>query len=288
VNRELFRAPTPTGNLVGWVTGEGPPVLALHGGPGLSFDYLDPLVDELATEFRVATFQQRGLTPSTTSGPFTVAQAVTDVAAVLDALEWDRTYVVGHSWGGHLAFHVAHDLAPRLIGVLAVEPLGAVGDGGASAFGAEMVARLRDDVRARAIELDARDDRGEATDEEALEALALFWPGYFADSTTAPAMPPMRTNRVTSGGLWTDLRARLPELEAGLSEIDVPVGVLVGGRSPMPPSEAGVASAKRIRGAWSVTVANGGHFIWVEAPGCVLDAMRRLASGAPAPLPERP
>ena len=101
-------------------------------------------------------------------------------------------------------------------------------------------------------------------------------------------MPPMRTNRVTSGGLWTDLRARLPELEAGLSEIDVPVGVLVGGRSPMPPSEAGVASAKRIRGAWSVTVANGGHFIWVEAPGCVLDAMRRLASGAPAPLPERP
>ena len=283
MNREPFRAATPTGDLVGWVTGEGAPVLALHGGPGLSVDYLDPLVDEVATEFRVATFQQRGLAPSTTSGPFTVAQAVTDVAAVLDALEWDRAYVIGHSWGGHLVFHVAHDLGPRLLGVLAVEPLGGVGDGGEAVFGAEMEARLRDDLRDRAVELNARDDRGEASDDEALESLTLFWPGYFADPTTAPPMPPMRTNRATSGGLWTDLRARLPELEAGLSEIHVPVGVLVGGRSPMPPLDAGVATAQRISGAWWITVPNGGHFTWVEAPGCVLDAMRRLAAGSAAP-----
>ena len=114
-------------------------------------------------------------------------------------------------------------------------------------------------------------------------ALALFWPGYFADSTTAPPMPPFRTNRETSGGLWTDLRARLPELEAGLAEIDVPVGVLVGGRSPMPPIEAGVASAQRIPGAWWITVPDGGHFTWLEAPGCVLHAMRRLAAGSDAP-----
>ena len=136
-----FRAPTASGDLVGWTAGDGPPVLALHGGPGLSFTYLDAAVEEIAAEFRVATFQQRGLAPSTTSGPFTIDQAVADVAAVLDHLGWDQAYVVGHSWGGHLAFHVARDLAPRLLGVLSVDPLGGVGDGGSEAFGAELLAR---------------------------------------------------------------------------------------------------------------------------------------------------
>ena len=281
MKRKAFRATTPSGDLVGWTTGEGPPVLALHGGPGLSYDYLDVVVEEIAAEFQVATFQQRGLAPSTLDGPFTIDQAVADVASVLDALSWGPAYVVGHSWGGHLAFHVALHLAPRVRGVLAVDPLGGLGDGGVAAFSAEMEARLRDEVRARALELDARDDRGEATDEEAIESLELFWPGYFADPAAAPPMPPMRTNRATSRGLWADLRARLPALEAGVSEIDVPVGVLVGGRSPMPAQDAGVATARRIPGAWWVTIPDGGHFTWVEAPGCVLDALRRLAADAP-------
>ena len=46
--------------------GEGPPILLLHGGPGLGFDYLRDLADELAEENDVAWYQQRGLPPSTT------------------------------------------------------------------------------------------------------------------------------------------------------------------------------------------------------------------------------
>ena len=84
MERAPFHAPTASGDLVGWMAGDGPSVLALHGGPGLSFTYLDPAVEEVAAEFRVATFQQRGLAPSTVFGPFTIDQAVADVAAVLD------------------------------------------------------------------------------------------------------------------------------------------------------------------------------------------------------------
>jgi pimeloyl-ACP methyl ester carboxylesterase len=288
MDRTPFCAPTPSGDLVGWVTGEGPPVVALHGGPGLNYEYLDDPVEELAPEFRVATFQQRGLDPSTRNGPFTVDRAVADVVAVLDHLGWDRAYVLGHSWGGHLAFHLAHEIAPRLRGVLAVDPLGAVGDGGMAEFEAEMLARVPEPDRARAHEIDEKDTAGDATDEEALESLRLFWPAYYADPPSAPAMPPMRTSRETSRGLWLDLVARLPALEAALPGVAIHVGVLVGGRSPMPPQSAGIATARRIPGAWWVTVPEAGHFTWFESPGCVLDAMRRLAGEPASPAAATP
>src|SRR4029077_16403729 len=107
MERNRFTVSTPSGELSGWVTGEGPHVLAIHGGPGMSYDYLDDAVAELAHRYQVATFQQRGLAPSTEDGEFTVAEAVADVAAVLDGLGWDTAYLVGHSWGGHLVFHAA-------------------------------------------------------------------------------------------------------------------------------------------------------------------------------------
>src|SRR5919199_2465802 len=102
-----FTVTTDAGELAGHRIGHGPRVLLLHGGPGLSGDYLEGLVDELAGRFEVAVFQQRGLAPSTEDGPFTVSRAIDDVAAVLHGLGWARALLLGHSWGGHLALHVA-------------------------------------------------------------------------------------------------------------------------------------------------------------------------------------
>jgi pimeloyl-ACP methyl ester carboxylesterase len=87
--------------------GAGPPVLLLHGGPSLGFGYLRDLADELVEENDVAWYQQRGLEPSAVEGPYSVAADVDDARRVLDTLGWERAYVVGHSWGGHLALHVA-------------------------------------------------------------------------------------------------------------------------------------------------------------------------------------
>jgi pimeloyl-ACP methyl ester carboxylesterase len=206
-----------------------------------------------------------------------VAEAVADLAAVLDGLRWDSAYLMGHSWGGHLVFHAAVAIPDRLSGVLSVDPLGAVGDGGGVAFGAEMVARVRESDRDRARELDEKDMAGEATPEESLEAFSLFWPSYFADPSSAPPMPHMEFSKPASLGLWADLMARLPELESSLPSIRVPFGVLVGELSPMPPT-AGTDSASRIPGAWSHVEPGAGHFVWHEAPGCLVAAMDRLVA----------
>jgi pimeloyl-ACP methyl ester carboxylesterase len=245
----------------------------------LSFDYLDDVVAELAGGYEVATYQQRGLAPSTERGEFTVAEAVADVAAVLDGLGWDTAYLVGHSWGGHLVFHAAVSIPGRLAGVLAVDPLGSVGDGGADAFGAAKLARLSEASRERVRVLDERDAAGESAHEDAQEAFALFWGSYFADPGSAPPMPHIELCPSASQTLWADLTARLPELESSLPSIRIPVGVLVGGRSPMPP-RAGIDTAKRIPGAWSHIEPEAGHFLWHESPGCILAAMNRLVRDA--------
>jgi len=279
MERTPFTVTTPSGELSGWVTGEGLRVLAIHGGPGMNYDYLDDAVAELAARYQVATFQQRGLAPSTEEGEFTVAEAVADIAAVLDELGWETAYVMGHSWGGHLVFHAAAGIPERLAGVLSVDPLGAVGDGGLEAFGAEMLARVPEADRERARLLNEKDEAGESTPEEDLEAFSLYWPSYFADPAVAPSMRHVEFSQPASQGLWADLRARLPELESSLPSITVPFGVLVGGLSPMPPS-AGTETAARIPGGWSHIEPGAGHFVWFEAPGCLLAAMDRLVAEA--------
>ncbi len=280
MQRTDLRAPTADGrHLGGWVAGGGPPVLLVHGGPGLGHEHLDSLADELLAGFRVASYQQRGLTPSTEVGEFTVDEAVSDVAAVLDHLGWERAWVVGHSWGGHLAFHLAAALPERLHGVLAVDPLGAVGDGAAEAFGEEIVARAPAAHRARIEELDAKDMDGTATPEDEEEQWDLIWPSYFADRGHVMSRPRLRASMPAHAGLWADLRERLPELEERLPGIRVPVSVLVGARSPMPPDRAGGATAERIPGARLESVPGGGHFPWFESPGCVLAALGRLVPG---------
>jgi len=260
--------------IAGLRAGSGPRVLLLHGGPGIGFRYLRGLAEELAEENDVAWYQQRGQEPSAVEGPYSVAVDVGDARRVLDALGWEKAYVVGHSWGGHLALHVAEAMPERLDGVLAVDPLGAIGDGRWPEFDEEMFRRLPEAVRGRARELDERMMAGDVDEELGLEAMRLVWPAYFADPENAPPMTDVQISTARSG-MVESIKEELPALEAGLPGIRVPVGFVHGSRSPMPVG-ASADAAERIPGAWVELVDGAGHFIWVEAPGAVRAALRRL------------
>ncbi len=277
--RETFTLETTAGTLAGWVAGAGPRVLLLHGGPGLSFDYLDELAAELVPGFCVAAYQQRGLEPSTVEGPFTIAQAVDDAISVLDGLKWDRALVVGHSWGGQLALRLVADRADRLLGALAVDPVGAVGDGGMNGFETEIVARTPKAARRRGRELDDRAMAGQGTPEEALESLRIVWPAYFADPENVPPMPPVRMSVEAYSGLIGEI-TDTEHLAEALSATPVPYGVLAGASSPIPWGQAARATVELSENAFLKVVPGAGHFPWFEQPGCVRGALARLI---PAP-----
>jgi pimeloyl-ACP methyl ester carboxylesterase len=281
--RHEITAPVAGGVLSGWVHGDGPPVLLLHGGPGLSFEYLDGLDAELGDGYRIAAYQQRGVGPSTTDGPFDLATAADDAASVLDHLGWGRAWVVGHSWGGHLAVQLADRIPQRLLGAVVVDPLGAWGDGGAEAFEAQMNARTPEESRERAKELDDAAMAGNGTREEALEALELVWPAYFADPEQILSFAVTDLSVEAYAGTWSEVETDLPRLGDALSGITVPMVFVHGELSPMPVS-ASADTVDRLPDATLEVVERAGHFVWFERPGSVRSALDRLVQrvGAPA------
>src|SRR4029077_3480916 len=133
-----------------------------------------------------------------------------------------------------LALHIAVAASNRLYGVLAVDAPGGVGDGGTQAFEAAMMARTPEANLARAQMLDERALRGEGTADEAAEGFALVWPAYFADPATAPPRPLIDVSTPAYAGGYESMMHELPRLEASLTKISVPVGCVVGGKSPIP------------------------------------------------------
>ena len=286
MNQDAFVAHTPSGPIAGHVSGEGAALLLLHGGPALS-DYMDMLYPE--TEgWRAVRYQQRGLDPSATGGPFTVERHVADAVAVLDTLDIGRAVVLGHSWGGFLALQLGLARPDRVAGLVIVDPLGAVGDGGVAEMGQHLAGRLSPAAAARFGEVAARLAGPDPTDADALESLSLLWPGYFAEPAAAPPFPP---NLRTSLEGYRETFASVAEHLAGgfgeqLRQLQAPAVFVLGGQSPMPVSQ-GEQTADLLPRAEVVVVPGAGHLPWHERPGCLTAALagirERAADLDPAP-----
>jgi pimeloyl-ACP methyl ester carboxylesterase len=273
---QTFAAQTSDGVIAGSAHGSGSPLLMLHGGPGLT-DYLAQLSDEVAG-WRWISYQQRGLAPSVQTGPFTVEQNVADAIAVLDELGIDRAVVLGHSWGGYLALQLAVSHQDRVTGLVIVDPLGAVGDGGFAEMGQQMLDRMSPAAAAEYAKVNERLASPDATDDDFLASLSLLWPSYYADPATAPPLPSFMRG---SGVTYIQTFGSIAEQQvAGFAErlrtLPTPAVFVLGGRSPMPVS-AGQQTAALMPQAEIQLAATAGHMPWHEEPGCVATALQRLS-----------
>lgn len=93
--------------------GKGKPLLVIHGGPGLTQDYLLPQMDQLARDHFVIFYDQRGCGKSTgeiNEKSINIETFVNDIEAIRQAFKFDKISILGHSWGGFLAmsYAIAH------------------------------------------------------------------------------------------------------------------------------------------------------------------------------------
>ena len=275
VSEPGFTVRADGGEIGGWDAGDGPAALILHGGPGLS-DYTEGLAAELSGLFRSIRYQQRGLPPTSVGGTATIEAHIADALAVLDGLGIEQAWAVGHSWGGHLAMHLAVAAPERLLGAIVIDPLGAVPDGGDAELGANLTARLTPETAARVEELDARLLAGEGTEADGEEMLRLVWPYYFADPDSAPPMPAMAMNNDVYAGTFDSIRQHFERetLIRGLPQSDLRFLFIHGRDSPIP-WQRSQESADLARNARLEVIDNCGHFPWLEQPGSISAALSR-------------
>jgi proline-specific peptidase len=101
---------------VGESAGGRAPLLCLHGGPGFTHYYLEPL-EALADRRQVVFYDQLGCGRSERPDDlslWTVERFVEEVAQVRAALGLERLHLFGSSWGGMLAMQYVLDRQPEL------------------------------------------------------------------------------------------------------------------------------------------------------------------------------
>lgn len=92
------------------IAGKGQPVIVIHGGPGLTQDYLLPHMYELAKNNLVIFYDQRGCGNSTgeiNTDTINIKSFVNDIDTIRRALNFDKVSVLGHSYGAFLAMNYA-------------------------------------------------------------------------------------------------------------------------------------------------------------------------------------
>ena len=100
---------------VGTASGRAP-VLCLHGGPGFTHYYLEPL-EALADRRQVIFYDQLGCGNSDRpddSSLWTVDRFVEELTQVRAALGLEKLHLFGSSWGGMLAMQYILDRKPDL------------------------------------------------------------------------------------------------------------------------------------------------------------------------------
>lgn len=89
---------------------EGECVILLHGFPEFAEEWTERLMALANAGYRAIAIDQRGYSPGarpTAVADYQVWHLVADVIAVADALGRDRFHLIGHDWGGAVAWTVA-------------------------------------------------------------------------------------------------------------------------------------------------------------------------------------
>jgi pimeloyl-ACP methyl ester carboxylesterase len=239
--------------------------LFLHGLGGSRIAW-EPQLDALSDHRRCVAWDAPGYGASAPARePVTFGALAAAAAALLDRLDVERADVVGMSFGGMIAQHLAilHPERVRSLALLCTSPRFGLDGTEPRAWQAARLAPL---------------DAGVTPAQMAREVLtALVAPGtdpsVVEAAARAMARVPVAGLRAAIACLVThDTRARLDEIRA-------PTAVLVGQRDEETPVAYASALAGGIEGARLIVIPDAGHLLNLEDPAAVNRALWDLWRG---------
>lgn len=260
-----------------------PPVVMLHGGPGLP-DYLGdvaPVIADLAPVYR---YDQRGTGQSRWQGRHSLARHVDDLAELLDVWDAPEAVLIGHSYGTDLAsrFCLAHSDRVAALLLLCGPFVGAWRTG----YRAERGRRMTVAQQERFHELEELAHR---TEEQEVELLTLAWFTDHADPRGGwrRAAQGARKRRPINWAMNSELgkEGRSDPLERHLDDLGACLPArteLLGGADDPRPLSALESLALRLDVPLT-RIEGAGHEPWLEQPGAVYAHLRRFVQGAVSP-----
>lgn len=103
---------------------ESTPVIVVHGGPGIDYEYLKPLKD-LSKDYRVIFYDQRGtgLSPRVDKKYLTLEQSLDDLHSIAEHFsKGGKVKLIGHSWGAMLVIGYLSKHPEMVSQAVVVEP----------------------------------------------------------------------------------------------------------------------------------------------------------------------
>ena len=252
---------------------ERPVVLALHGGPGFDHAYFKPSFSALTDVAQVVYLDQRGQGRSgrVPVESCTVEQMADDAAAFCRTIGIERPAILGHSFGGFVALHLAlrhPDVAGSLI-LIDTAASSADMDGAME----RLEERHGPEVRAAAEPVFG----GDVSEETMAEFGRLVAPAYVHDpEKVGPVLGSLGRSGFNHelAAHYFGNQAALYDVRDRLGEIRVPTLVMVGENDWLIPPSASRVIAEGIPGAELVVIPQAGHFSFIERPDVYTDAVR--------------
>ena len=254
-------------------TTSAPPVVILHGGPGLWDDYavLADMLDDLTVVHR---FDQRGCGRSGPSDEQTMARLAQDIDELRQYWGHERILVIGHSFGATLALTYAASYPDHAAGVVY---LGGVGIGDwHTPYYEELDRRMTPEQRERLNDLSGRK---RSADEET-EFRVLSWFTSHADQSRAmewaaeEAAVDLPINFHANRALAGEMNAWPDEYVAGFAAtISAPVTFIHGDGDPRPVSAVRDLAAHIPHHTFHL-LPSAGHSPWREQPDLVREVLR--------------
>lgn len=260
-------------NLFREVLGEGPPLVALHGGFGLDHSYFRPWLDALPMRLVLPDLRGCGQSPRdgiAEAGFETLSQDLEDLRAQLGHERW---MVLGHSFGSYVALDYAHRFPDR------VEKLVLVG--GAPAFDYP-------DVVGANLKKSATPEQGAvlqqamsaplSSDEEFRRGWNLVLPLYFRRFDKGIAARMDEKMRYSAPALFHGFRM-LSQFSAlpWLSDLTMPVLTTTGRHDWIaPPAQGAERLARGLPHARVAIFEESGHFPFIEENARFLSVLREF------------
>jgi proline iminopeptidase len=276
--------------------GRGQPMIVLHGGPDFDHLYLLPDLDRLADAYRLIYYDQRGRGQSAQGvkpDDVGLASDVEDLDRVRRHYRLESAALLGHSWGAVLALEYAIRHPGRVSHLILMNPA-PVSTADVAVFRKAYVEKLGD-AMARQREILASPEYKEGNPDAVTARYRLhFKPALKRPEHYQKLMAAMQAvfhdqgsagiikARAVEDRLMRDTWERpdydlLPRLRA----LDIPA-LVIHGDFDFIPAEISEHITRALPSARMVTLADCGHFAYLECPAGVRDALDDFFASAPA------